>query len=87
MVTTRNMTVEDPTEAIKMLQQQMEDMRRQYEAELLAMREEYVARIAQERTAQDKGKEKAIGDREAEREDAQTRTCPDGQAKHSSASD
>ncbi|XP_014499172.1 uncharacterized protein LOC106760216 [Vigna radiata var. radiata] len=55
MVTTRNTTAEDPAEAIRALRQQMEDMRRQHEQELSAVREECAARIAREREIREKG--------------------------------
>lgn len=81
MVATRNMTAEDTMEAIKMLQQQMEDMRRQHEEELSAVREECTIRIAQVKAARSKGKEKMIDDRGAEREESQAQTLREGPAE------
>ncbi|XP_014491816.1 uncharacterized protein LOC106754319 [Vigna radiata var. radiata] len=84
MVTTRNTTVEDPAEAIRALRQQMEDMRRQHERELSAVREECAARIAREREIREKGKD--LSERQQE-DEFRNSNGQEGTAEHSSASD
>ncbi|XP_014506531.1 uncharacterized protein LOC106766310 [Vigna radiata var. radiata] len=84
MVTTRNTTTEDPMEAIRVLRQQMEDMKRWHEEELLAVREECTAQIARERASRERGK--GVTGQEQE-EDHRASTAREGTAEHSSASD
>ncbi|KOM41234.1 hypothetical protein LR48_Vigan04g143200 [Vigna angularis] len=78
MVTTRNMSMDDPMEMIRMLQQKIEEMQQRHEAELIAVRAECSARIAREGAG-----EKGEGEQAKERGKA---TMED-QAEHSSGPD
>ncbi|KOM27771.1 hypothetical protein LR48_Vigan462s002400 [Vigna angularis] len=78
MVTTRNMSMDDPTEMIWMLQQKMKEMKQRHEAELMTVRAECSARIARE-GAREKG--------EGEQAKVRGQAAMEDQAEHSSGPD
>ncbi|KOM48629.1 hypothetical protein LR48_Vigan07g233300 [Vigna angularis] len=69
MVTTRNMSMDDPVEIMRVLQQKMDEMQQRHEEEMVAVKADCEARIAREvgridgrERVKDKGKE-VVGDR------------------------
>ncbi|KOM45865.1 hypothetical protein LR48_Vigan06g117100 [Vigna angularis] len=75
MVTTRNMSVDNPVEIIRMLQQKMKEMQQRHEAKLIVVRAECSARIAREGAG-----EKEEGEQAKEHDKA----VLEDQAEHSS---